>query len=132
MTSPFRIHRFSRLRAIVTRAALGVLSLAALVSGAGAQHLLLPMDDAQSNHLKAYGITFTALSENARSEWLLNYRGGSFLLPDVPALRRSAALAGVSFEAVDPAKLATIRREIADGNMDAVPLEKAPRIADGP
>ena len=58
--------------------ALGVLSLAALVPGAGAQHLLLPMDDAQANHLKAYGITFSALSENVRSEWLLNYQGRKF------------------------------------------------------
>lgn len=129
MTSPFSGLPFRRIRVFAVWAVLGALSLAALVSGAGAQHLLLPMDDAQANHLKAYGITFSALSENVRSEWLLNYRGGSFLLPDVPALRRSAALAGVSFEAVDPAKLATIRREIADGNMDAVPLEKAPRIA---
>jgi hypothetical protein len=60
---------------------------------------------------------------------LINYRGGSFLLPDLPGLRRSASLAGVSFEAVDGATLSDMRRTIADGNMDAVPLEKAPRIA---
>jgi hypothetical protein len=94
-----------------------------------AQHLLIPMDDAQTNHLKAYGVTFTALGEGVKSEWLLNYRGGSFLLPDLAALRRNAALAGVRAEPVDGAALATIRREIAEGNMDAVPLEKAPKIA---
>lgn len=94
-----------------------------------AQFILLPMDDAQGNHLKAYGITFAALSDGVRSEWLINYRGGSFLLPDLPGLRRSASLAGVTFEPVDGATMSDIRRTIADGNMDAVPLEKAPRIA---
>ncbi|MCC7001937.1 MAG: hypothetical protein IT357_07255 [Gemmatimonadaceae bacterium] len=104
----------------------------ALTVGAGtarAQHLLVPMDDAQANHLKAYGVTFTALVDGVRSEWLLNYRGGSFLLPDVPNLRRAAALAGVTFEAVGPDRVQEMRREISEGNMDAVPLEKAPRIA---
>lgn len=94
-----------------------------------AQHLLVPMDDAQTNHLKAYGVTFSAITDGVRAEWLLNYRGGSFLLPDLPSLRRTAMLAGVSFDALDGGRLAAIRREIADGNMDAVPLEKAPRIA---
>ena len=59
------------------------------------------MDDAQSNHLKAYGLTFGALTDGVRSEWLLNYRGGSFLLPDLPGLRRAALLAGVLVEPVD-------------------------------
>jgi hypothetical protein len=95
----------------------------------GAQHLLLPMDDAQTNHLKAYGVTFTALGAGLASEWLLNYRGGSFLLPDLPSLRREAALAGVHAEPLDGGALAAIRRELAEGNMDAIPLEKAPRIA---
>jgi hypothetical protein len=94
-----------------------------------AQHLLVPMDDAQANHLKAYGITFGALTDGVRSEWLLNYRGGSFLLPDLPGLRRAALLAGVSVEPMDDGGVTAIRREIAEGNMDAVPLDKAPRIA---
>lgn len=110
-------------------AAFAAASGAALARPAHAQQLLVPMDDAQTNHLKAYGLTFGAIGDGARSEWLLNYRGGSFLLPDLPALRRQAALAGVSFEAVDGARLVALRREIAEGNMDAVPLEKAPRIA---
>lgn len=114
------------------RIALTVVAAMALALGARdarAQHLLIPMDDAQTNHLKAYGVTFTALGEGVRSEWLLNYRGGSFLLPDLAALRRTAALAGVRAEPIDGAALAIIRREIAEGNMDAVPLEKAPKIA---
>lgn len=108
----------------------GALAVSALTAtSARAQHLLVPMDDAQANHLKAYGVTFTALVDGVRSEWLLNYRGGSFLLPDVPNLRRAAALAGVTFEAVGPDRVQEMRREISEGNMDAVPLEKAPRIA---
>lgn len=111
-------------------ARLWVLALClACTSRAAAQHLLVPMDDAQTNHLKAYGVTFGALADGVRSEWLLNYRGGSFLLPDLPAIRRAAMLAGVSFDPINGAALGVLRREIADGNMDAVPLEKAPRIA---
>ena len=107
----------------------GALAVAAAFAPLQAQQLLIPMDDAQSNHLKAYGLTFTALTDGVRSEWLLNYRGGSFLIPDLPGLRRSALLAGVSFEALDESRVTQLRREIADGNMDAVPLDKAPRIA---
>lgn len=106
-----------------------VLALLVAWRAAGAQHLLLPMDEAQANHLKAYGVVFGALVDNVRSEWLINYRGGAFLVPDLPSVRRAAALAGVSAEPVDGAALATMRREIAEGNMDAVPLERAPRIA---
>src|SRR5262252_1634355 len=94
------------------------------VARAGAQRLLVPMDDAQQNHLKAYGITYNAIKAGTSAEWLLNYRGGSFLLGDTPELRRQAGLAGVSFESVDNAKLAQIRSEIAANNMEAVPLEK--------
>lgn len=96
---------------------------------AGAQHLLVPMDDDQQNHLKAYGVTYQSIKEGSSAEWLLNYRGGSFLLADVPEVRRRAALAGVSTEQISPAALARVRAEIAAGNMDAIPLEKAPRVA---
>ncbi len=117
-------------RRTLRRRVLAALCLAAAAAAPlRAQHLLIPMDDAQTNHLKAYGETFGALIEGIRSEWLLNFRGGSFLLPDLAALRRAAALAGVHVEPVDAGALAVIRREIAEGNMDAIPLEKAPRIA---
>ena len=106
-----------------------VLGLLLAVRAAGAQHLLLPMDEGQANHLKAYGVVFGALVDNVRSEWLINYRGGAFLVPDLPSVRRAAALAGVTTEPVDGGILSTMRREIAEGNMDAVPLERAPRIA---
>jgi hypothetical protein len=94
-----------------------------------AQRLLVPMDDGQTNHLKAYGLTYNAMKTGVQAEWLLNYRGGAFLLPDLPELRRRAALDGISTEPLTDASLAAIRREMAAGNMESVPLEKAPRIA---
>jgi len=90
--------------------------------------LLVPMDDAQTDHLKAYGVTYRVIQAGMRAEWLLNYRGGSFLLPDGPAVRRDAALAGVLAEPVDAGAVTAIRGEIEGTNADAVPLEKAPRI----
>ena len=87
------------------------------------------MDESQTNHLKAYGVTYRVVQSGAKAEWFLNYRGGSFLLPDADAVRRDAALAGVALEPVDDAAVAAIRGEIAASNMDAVPLEKAPKVA---
>ena len=57
-----------------------------------AQFVLVPMDDEQRNHLKAYGLTYNAIKDGLRAEWFLNYRGGSFLLPDAPDVRRRAGL----------------------------------------
>jgi hypothetical protein len=94
-----------------------------------AQHLLVPMDDSQQNHLKAYGLTFFALKAGDKTEWFLNYRGGSFLLPDDPPLRRKAALDGVTVVPISDDALNSTRKEIAAGNMDAITLEKAPHIA---
>ena len=108
---------------------LAVLAALLAAAPAAAQQLLIPMDFAQSNHLKAYGITFRALQRGAQGEWLLNYRSGSFLLPDDELVRREAALEGVTVEAVGGAEIASIRGQIANSNMEAVPLEKAPRIA---
>jgi hypothetical protein len=118
---------------LLTRRVLTRLALLVFVVGASrpilAQRLLLPMDDAQQNHLKAYGITYNAIKAGTSAEWLLNYRGGSFLLGDTPELRRQAGLAGVTFEAIDNGTLAQIRSVIAANNMEAVPLEKAPKVA---
>jgi hypothetical protein len=97
--------------------------------GARADRLLVPMDDAQRQHLKAYGLAYRALGEGLAAEWLLNYRGGGFLLPDVVTVRRAAALEGVVLEELTAADVIAMRAEIAASNMDAVPLEKAPRIA---
>ncbi len=110
----------------------GALALAVVLCvpvAAAGQSLLVPMDRSQSNHLKAYGLTYWTLEQGARAEWLLNYRGGSFLLPDRPDVRREAALRGVSYEPVGGADEASIRGLIQENNMEAVVLEKAPKIA---
>jgi len=108
-----------------------LLGLALCGAGAGAAwaKTLVPMDDQQSDHLKAYGLTFYALTKGERVDWLLNYRGGSFLLPDDPDLVKEANLRGVSYEPCDDAAEAKILATIEDENMEKVALEKAPRIA---
>jgi len=100
-----------------------------LAPALGAQYLLVPMDRNQVNHLKAYGLTYWLLERGETAEWLLNYRGGSFLLPDHEAVRREAALRGVGIEPLTADGAARMRATIAQGNMESVPLESAPRIA---
>ncbi len=109
-------------------ATLSPLSRVALASSV-APWLLVPMDDAQADHLKAYGLTFRLLERGGRAEWFLNYRNGSFLLPADAATARDAALAGVTTEPLDDGRLVQIRGQLQEGNMDAVPLEKAPKVA---
>jgi hypothetical protein len=123
------IDRIAHGRRTLLRLALLVVALAGAPALARAQRLLVPMDDGQSNHLKAYGLTYSAIKAGMQAEWLLNYRGGSFLLPDAPELRRRAGLDGIAVEMVSDAQLGAIRREMAGGNMESVPLEKAPKIA---
>jgi hypothetical protein len=113
---------------------IGLLGCAALLltfgaAPASAQHLLVPMDGAQTNHLKAYGLTYWALERGETAEWLLNYRAGAFLLPDLPAIRREAALRGVAFQEVGRGTVAQIRAQMESANMESVILEKAPQIA---
>src|SRR5215471_12329412 len=107
---------------------LATLSLVATVSVAQAK-LLIPMDDRQTDHLKAYGLTYWVLAQGQKGEWLLNYRGGSFLLDEGAATEREANIRGVSFEHVSGSQEASIRAQIADENMEIVVLEKAPRMA---
>ncbi len=87
--------------------------------------------DTQVNHLKAYGITYYALQNNLKVQWLLNYRGGSFLISDTDALRKECKIRGVSYEVLSDSKVVSILEEIQSPsrNMEAVILEKAPRIA---
>jgi len=90
------------------------------------------MDEtSQQNHLKAYGITYWALDKNYKASWLLNYRGGSFLLPDVSEIRKECQIRGVSFEVLSDAETTQILDEISSPsqNMETVVLEKAPKIA---
>lgn len=99
---------------------------------AKANFILLPMDDiSQKNHLKAYGITYWCLDKNYKASWLLNYRGGSFLLPDAPEIQKECQIRGVSFEVLSDNDANQILNEIASPsqNMETVVLEKAPKIA---
>src|SRR3989449_11514714 len=90
--------------------------------------LLIPMDDSQTDHLKAYGLTYKAIQAGLKAEWLLNYRGGSFLVPDLDALRRDAALNGIRFEPVDSG-MPVVRGESEAKQKEGVPPQKGPKGA---
>jgi len=97
-----------------------------------ASFILIPMDDVtQTNHLKAYGITYWTLEKGNTAKWLLNYEGGSFLLEDNEATRNECKIRGVTFQVISDAQAAQILEEISSPskNMEAVVLEKAPKIA---
>ncbi len=96
-----------------------------------ASQLLVPMDDSQSNHLKAYGIAYWTLENNVTIEWLLNYRGGSFLMPHLKSLEEELIIRGVKYEVLADGQVNQIRSQIANPevNMEIVQLEKAPKIA---
>lgn len=102
-----------------------------LATAVQATHILIPMDDNQQNHLKAYGISYWILQREVEVHWLLNYRGGSFMVRSAKAIENECVLRGVSFERIADAKAMAILEEIANPevNMDAVKLEKAPKIA---
>ena len=88
-------------------------------------------ENTQQNHLKAYGVTFWCLEKNYKASWLLNYRGGSFLLPDAIEIRKECQIRGVSFEVLTDAEEEQILNEISSPavNMEIVILERVPRIA---
>jgi hypothetical protein len=97
-----------------------------------ASFILLPIDETtQENHLKAYGITYWCLDKKFKASWLLNYRGGSFLLPDAEEIRKECQIRGVSFEVLSDAETNSILDAISSPsqNMENVILEKAPKIA---
>lgn len=92
---------------------------------------LIPMDGTQKNHLKAYGIAYWVLQNNVTVDWLLNYRGGSFLIEYNPDIKSECDIRGVSYEIIADVKVSSILAEVAsdDVNMDVVKLEKAPKMA---
>lgn len=98
---------------------------------AKASSILVPMDAKQANHLKAYGISYWVLSNDVTMEWLLNYRGGSFLFPHLQTIEEELIIRGVSYEILADGQVNAIRTEIANPevNMEVVQLEKAPKIA---
>lgn len=93
--------------------------------------LLIYMDATQTDHLKAYGITFNALTQGYKADWLLNYRGGSFLLDYSDKIAANCRLEGVAFEAVSLSQATDIYAFVQsdENNMDVIRLEKAPKIA---
>lgn len=100
-------------------------------SGARANYILVPMDEKQANHLKAYGIAYWVLKKDTEVDWLLNYRGGSFLCKYHPAIQNELTIRGVSFEVISDAVTNQILLEISSPalNYDIMKLEKYPRIA---
>jgi len=99
---------------------------------AKASFILLPMDEStQQNHLKAYGITYWCIEKKYKASWLLNYRGGSFLLADAPEIRKECQIRGVSFEILSDEETNQILAKISSPsqNMEVIVLEKAPKIA---
>ncbi len=91
--------------------------------------ILIPMDDAQTNHLKAYGVAFHSLSEGTEVQWLLNYRGGSFLIEDQSFIIARCKVAGVLYEVISSSDVSVILQTIQENNMETVKLEKEPAIA---
>lgn len=96
-----------------------------------AAYLLLPMDEEQTNHLKSYGFAYWVLQKEQEAYWLLNYRGGSFMFKYAQAFENELIVRGVKYEVISDAQSTNILAEIAspEANMDAMKLEKAPKIA---
>jgi len=105
-----------------------IIIILAITLSASAE-ILIPMDLTQANHLKAYGVTFSALKMQMTVKWLLNYRGGSWIIPDSPEIEGLCNIRGVSYENVTAIEIASITSEIEASNMDIVVLEKEPTIA---
>ena len=93
------------------------------------QKLLIPMDEIQTDHLKAYGIAFSTLEKNKNVDWLLNYRGGSFMMDTNLSIQQECTIKGVFCELIDAGQLSKIYASIEENNMDIVLLEKLPKIA---
>lgn len=110
---------------------LTLLVLVLCLKMANASQLLIYMDESQKNHLKAYGISYWALEHNTDVKWLLNYRGGSFMIPYAKDIENECLIRGVSYENIADSKASLIEEEIASPsqNMDVVLLQKAPKIA---
>ncbi len=100
-----------------------------LTTQARAEKLLIPMDDAQMDHLKAYGVAYWCLQQGYKVEWLLNYRAGSFLTDARTNLENVCLLRGVTHAMVSSAELSQIMSVIESENMEVVELEKAPAVA---
>ena len=117
--------------AIKFRSVLTAFFLICSIGVSQAAYLLIPMDATQKNHLKAYGIAYWVLQNDIEVQWLLNYRGGSFMIKNISLIQSECTIRGVSYELIADVQSTQILREIADPevNMDVVKLEKSPKIA---
>ncbi|RKX25204.1 MAG: asparagine synthetase B, partial [Candidatus Zixiibacteriota bacterium] len=106
-----------------------IIVLFAFAIGVSAQITLIPMDDTQTDHLRAYGIAYKALQMGMTVEWLLNYRAGSFVFDSNDELSALCLLRGVYTEEINSSQLSDIYRTIEVENMERVILEKEPAIA---
>jgi hypothetical protein len=100
-----------------------------LVNILQAQYILIPMDLKQTDHLKSYGMAYWILEQNVNVEWLLNYRGGSFLFPHSSIFESECRLRGIYYENLSSVSVNDIYAAIEENNMEKVLLEKAPNIA---
>ncbi len=106
-----------------------IITIILIALTASAQKILIPMDLEQTDHLKAYGVVYGLIDQGINIEWLLNYRGGSFLLPSSQKAADLCRIRGVKFGEISGAQAAGIYAEIEENNMEVVLLEKAPKIA---
>lgn len=113
------------------RLIVGIFVLLLLSSSVKASQILVPMDNSQTNHLKAYGVAYYVLQNGLSMEWLLNYKGGSFLLPDVKAIENELVIRGVSYQLMSDGQVDAMKRHIAlpQINQAVVKLDVAPKIA---
>jgi len=114
---------------LILKISLLISTVLGICNPASAQKILITMDLKQTDHLKAYGVAFWALERAINVEWLLNYRGGSFMIEHYPALERELRLRGVAFANISGSQAAQVYAEIEQENMDVILLEKAPKIA---
>ncbi len=108
---------------------ISVIILLIICSSLRAESILIPMDLEQNNHLKAYGAAYWTLKQGIDVRWLLNYRGGSFLIESVETVKRRCSILGVSFEIISGSAVTSILHTIENNNMEVILLEKAPSIA---
>lgn len=96
-----------------------------------ASYLLIPMDESQKDHLKAYGLTYWVLQNGGKADWLLNYRGGSFCFQYFESFEKECLIRNISYEVIPDAKYNSIVRDISspEVNMDVMKLETAPKVA---
>ncbi|MCH8287255.1 asparagine synthetase B [candidate division KSB1 bacterium] len=93
------------------------------------QYIVVPMDQSQTDHLKAYGAAFWILQDGGNIDWLLNYRGGSFMMQHSEKIENEMRVRGVLFQVIREADVIAIQNTIEQNNMESVKLEKAPKIA---